>query len=179
MDLWMSWSKCRIGDLFRLSGKWDSGSRMPGCLPVMIYCLLSAHYVPTTDFNLSAHRFFRTTAESLSLLLYCVRTSKCFILEIFPNYICVAVATNFTPNLAASSSWLRAMYLVSWEKDVSVKKVLGRHDFIIKPKCLCFSRVLPPVAWWLPGCLKALDGRIKGTFSHGVQSTAVQELHCM
>lgn len=112
-------------------------------------------------------------------LVRCVRTSKCFILEIFPNYVCAAVATNFTPNLAASSSWLRAMYLVSWEKDVSVKKVLGRHDFIIKPKCLCFSRVLPPVAWWLPGCLKALDGRIKGTFSHGVKSTAVQELHCM
>ena len=145
----MSRLKYRIGDLFRLSGKWDSGNRMLGSLPIMI--LLSAYYVPTTDSNLLAHRFSWTMAKSHFPFSCTVsgRLSVSFWKYLPTRYVRLWAQISPWRSLAASSAWLRAMYLVSWEKGVSVIKVLGRHDFIIKPKCLCFSRVLPPVAQWL------------------------------
>ena len=94
--------------------------------------------------------------ESLSLLfpfphLYSTGRLSASFWKYLPT-IYVRLWAQISPwrSLAASSSWLRAMYLVSWEKGVSVIKVLGRHDCIIKPKRLCLSRVLPPVAQWLP-----------------------------
>lgn len=112
--------------------------------------------VPTTCLRLTSKygptKCFGWWPRVSFLLLYSVRTSKCFLLEIFPNYPCVAVDTNFTlKECGCQFLMTKGRVLGILAKRHACKKGLGHH-FTVKQKCLHLSRVLLPGAQWLPGC---------------------------